>query len=284
MRSAIAGFTNLGRSQKSIIECSLSICGMRMMGSMMKSRIWPRTKSPANMLSSVILQRYSRAGCETECHPIEYHLPVQNAMFAWSVLNSLVKAKAMMSFSTTRWMAAAAIIPSRVLVKPNPSRRNMTSKKARSITTAMPWATAARTLPNFLQHMLRIGPMKQAMVNMTASVPALMAMGAKATTPIRSNDDVAFAFLSLAMTPVWALMERYGMSVTATRSSGAMISPKNRFVMAARGTSAESLPEGSPTAFRLYPVIRVLESLLNAIHEEACARELPRDSQRRKSR
>ena len=39
----------------------------------------------------------------------------------------------------------------------------MTSKKARSMTTATPCAIAARTDPNFLQHILRMGPIQQAM-------------------------------------------------------------------------------------------------------------------------
>src|SRR4051812_1568952 len=132
---------------------------------------------------------------------------------------------------------------------------------------------AARTLPNFLQHMLNRGPMQQAMANRAPRVPALMAMGAKATTATRSREAVALALgwfgLSTSLIPVWALMNRYGINVTATRSRGARISAKNMLAMAARGTSPDILLEGSPRILRLYPVIRVRESLQKAIHDEA---------------
>jgi hypothetical protein len=156
-----------------------------------------------------------------------------------------------------------------------------------SIMTATPWAMAARTDPNFLQHMLRRGPIQQAMPNIAARTPALTAIGAKATMATRINELVAsgvFPSLLSAITPTCALMNRYGISVTATIRSGPTISPKKRFVKEARGTSPESFWDGSPRAFRLYPVILVRERRQKAIHEEEWDLELPLESHLRKSR
>ena len=68
----------LGRSQKSMTECHRSTYGMQSAGRSRKSRRCDRMKSAANKLSSMILQRYSRPGCEMACRPIPEptHLPV----------------------------------------------------------------------------------------------------------------------------------------------------------------------------------------------------------------
>ena len=129
--------THLGLSQKSMVECKVSILGTEMIGIIMKRSQWPKTKSAANMVSSVILQRNSRAGWDTECQPMEYHFPVQKAMFDWSVLNSRVRASETMSLIMNRCKEMTAIIPERVRLKLNPSKKNITSKNTSRIMTAM---------------------------------------------------------------------------------------------------------------------------------------------------
>src|ERR1700722_3564236 len=248
---------------------------------MKKRMVWPRMKSAANMPSSVILHTNSRPGCDMECQPIEYHLPVHQAMLDESCLNSRVSANAMISLKMKRCRATTAIMPSKAFVKLQPSRKNMTSKNASSIMTAKPWAIAASTDPNFLQHILRIGPIQQAMPNRPARTPALIAIGANATSPTRMSEFVAFWGCK---TPVCALMNRYGMSVKPMSTRGPTTSLKKMLVKCARGTSPDSFSEGFPRTFRLKPVMRVLDNLQKAIHDESCERELPRDIQRRKSR
>src|SRR2546421_6370297 len=129
--------------------------------------------------------------------------------------------------------------------------------------------------------MLSTGPMQQAMPNRPASTPALIAMGANATTPTRMREFVAF---SGCKTPVCALIKRYGMRVHATSTKGPTTSLKKMLVKCARGTSPDSFSEGFPRTLRLKPVIRVRDNLQKAIHDEPCERELPRDIHRRKSR
>jgi len=95
-------------------------------------------KSAAKKPSSVILQRYSRAGWDIECQPIAYHLPVHQAMLEVSDLNSRVRARAMTSLKNHRCIATTATMPRRALAKIQPSRKNITSQKARSMKTATP--------------------------------------------------------------------------------------------------------------------------------------------------
>lgn len=136
---------------------------------------------------------------------MEYHLPVQKAMLDVSFLNSLVRASEMISLYVNLWMAAADIMPIRAFEKTNPSKRNMISKDTMSMITAMAWAMAARTEPNFLQHILKIGPIQQAIPKNIAHTPALTAIGAKATIPTRIKEDVlavAVPLLFDARTPV----------------------------------------------------------------------------------
>jgi hypothetical protein len=51
----------------------------------------------------------------------------------------------------------------------------------------------------------------------------------------------------------------------------------------ARGTSPDSLSDGRPSLFFLYPVIIVRDNLQYPIQELLCERELPRDIQRKNS-
>ena len=68
----------LGRSQNKMTECHRSMYGMRSAGRSKNSRTCAKIKSPANKLSSMILHKYSRAGCESACapKPDPTHLPV----------------------------------------------------------------------------------------------------------------------------------------------------------------------------------------------------------------
>lgn len=68
------------------------------------------------------------------------------------------------------------------------------------------------------------------------------------------------------------------------RTSGAKTSDTTMTFHDARGTSIESFSDGCPSFFFLNPVILVRERRQYPIHELACARELPRDIQRRYSR
>uniref|UniRef100_A0A1Y1MTB0 Uncharacterized protein n=1 Tax=Photinus pyralis TaxID=7054 RepID=A0A1Y1MTB0_PHOPY len=144
------------------------------------------------MLSSVILQRNSRPGCDNECQPMEYHLPVQNAILDWSVFISRVRAIATISLKMNRWIEITAIIPASVRAKFKPSKKNMPSNMMSITMAAMACAIAASTLPNFLQHMLNTGPIQQAIPNIAASTPALIPMGAKAIASTRIRLAVGF--------------------------------------------------------------------------------------------
>src|SRR6201996_7981881 len=83
-----------------------------------------------------------------------------------------------------------ASMPKIVLEKLHDSRKNKTSKKAKSIITATACAMAASTAPNFLQHMLRIGPMRQDAAKNPSRIAALIPIGAKATIAILISEDV----------------------------------------------------------------------------------------------
>jgi len=89
-------------------------------------------------------------------------------------------------------MAAIEIMPRTQRGKLHPSRKNITSNIARSMITATQWAMAANTEPNFLQHMLKTGPIQQAMPKKTAATPALTPIGARATMPTRINELVGW--------------------------------------------------------------------------------------------
>jgi len=159
-----------------------------------------------------------------------------------------------MSLYMNLWMAHAAIIPSSALANTKPSKKNIISNEIKRNMTATAWAIAARTEPNFLQHILRRGPIQHAIPNIIARTPALTATGAKATIPRRINALVGVGVtLSLlaAMTPTWEFMKMNGIKVAATTNSGPTISPKKRFVNEARGTSPDILDDGSPRVFRL---------------------------------
>ena len=83
----------------------------------------------------------------------------------------------------------------------------MTSKNTSIMTTATPWAMAASTLPNFLQHMPSSGPMQHAMPNMAPRMPALTATGANATIASLIRELVGPSVSSASgSTPVCALM------------------------------------------------------------------------------
>lgn len=59
--------------------------------------------------------------------------------------------------------------------------------------TATAWPTAASTEPNFLQHIIKHGPIQQAIPNKPKSIPALIAIGAKAMMAIRISEFVGLA-------------------------------------------------------------------------------------------
>ncbi len=79
----------------------------------MKSKKWPRMKSPLHKVSSMILTPNSRAGCDMAAvpSPIPYHFPVHHALFVSSCLNSLVRNTDMKILLIARWIATIAMIP-----------------------------------------------------------------------------------------------------------------------------------------------------------------------------
>jgi hypothetical protein len=68
------------------------------------------------------------------------------------------------------------------------------------------------------------------------------------------------------------------------RQNGERISDTRITLSVALGTSVDSFSLGCPMRFFLNPVILVLDNRQYPIHELACAREFPRDIQRRYSR
>jgi len=91
------------------------------------------------------------------------------------------------------WIATTAIIPKRALLMDQRSRNHKTSNITINMRTAMACPIAARTEPNFLQHIMRQGPMQQAIPNKPSSIPALMAMGANAMMAILMREFVGLA-------------------------------------------------------------------------------------------
>src|SRR5271154_7121149 len=88
------------------------------------------------------------------------------------------------------WIATTAIIPRRALLIDHRSRNQRTSNMTNNIMIATAWPIAARTEPNFLQHIIKHGPIQQAMPNNPRSIPALTAIGANAMMAIRMRELV----------------------------------------------------------------------------------------------
>lgn len=84
----------------SIVECSLSINGIKIGGVKIIKRKCPSKKSELQSDISTIFTRNSRAGCDIAEVPIPrpYHLPVHHARFVSSCLYSRVKNTEIMIF------------------------------------------------------------------------------------------------------------------------------------------------------------------------------------------
>src|ERR1700736_1169063 len=90
-------------------------------------------------------------------------------------------------------MAVTAIIPRIVLLNDHRSRNHRASNMRINIMMAMAWPIAASTEPNFLQHIIKHGPIQHAIPTKPRSMPALIAIGANAMRAIRINELVGFA-------------------------------------------------------------------------------------------
>lgn len=96
------------------------------------SRKCPDKKSLLHKESSMIFTTNSRAGCDMTCvpKPRPCHLPVHQALFVSSCLNSRVRNTAMRNLCTARWIEITATRP-RTACEASQSSRNHYARRVR---------------------------------------------------------------------------------------------------------------------------------------------------------